>query len=389
LTIGNTIEYIELNRFPKTVYNDCVNKLFPRMKGGILMKITIDEVARQAGVSKSTVSRIINKNYGHTTEQTKERVLQVIKALNYQPNLLAKGLKQMKTNVLGIVLSNLKNPFWVRVLEGVEDTCRKYEYSLMICNSNEERQQEEGLIRGLQHRRVDGIVINPTTGNNELFQSLVGDKYPLVVVNRKVDGLEADSVVVDNRKGAYLAVEHFLKLGRRRLAAFVYPYEGISTWEERIEGFRDLLERRGFPEQDYRICVVEQREGAVKTAAKELLTDFKPDGIFSTNNMMTLEILEGIKEVGLEVPHDVALIGYDETVWSKHLQPPLTTVNQPAYEMGVLAAKKLIKRIQAKEAPPIAAVTVLEPNLIERHSCGEQERLVKDNDFKNRKEESR
>src|SRR3954465_6214284 len=112
------------------------------------LKITIDEVAKQAGVSKSTVSRIINKNYGHTTEETKERVLQVIKELNYQPNLLAKGLKQMKTNVLGIVLSNLKNPFWVGVLEGVEDTCQKFGYSLMICNSNEDRQQEEELIRG-------------------------------------------------------------------------------------------------------------------------------------------------------------------------------------------------------------------------------------------------
>ncbi|WP_246079126.1 LacI family DNA-binding transcriptional regulator [Paenibacillus piri] len=336
--------------------------------------MTISDVAERAGVSKSTVSRIINKNYGHTTAETKERVLQVIKELNYQPNLLAKGLKQMKTNVLGIVLSNLKNSFWTRVLEGVEDTCRKHGYSLMICNSNEDNRLEEELIHGLQHRRVDGIVINPTLGNKEMFDKLTADKYPFVVVNRKVEGLAADGVVVDNRKGAQLAVEHLLSLGKKRLAALVYPYEGISTWQERVNGFKDMLAERGLAEDSYTVVVAEMREGAAKRAVQRLLAEFKPDGILSTNNMMTLEILEGIKEAGYTVPDDVAVLGYDETVWSKHLHPPLTTVNQPAYEMGVLAAQKLIKRIQSKNKPRGSGMTVLEPSLIVRQSCGEQPR---------------
>jgi LacI family kdg operon repressor/LacI family transcriptional regulator len=241
----------------------------------------------------------------------------------------------------------------------------------MICNSNENRLAEEELIQGLKDRKVDGIVVNPTSGNFALFEALVKEKYPLVLVNRKVEGLKTDGVVVDNRKGAQLAVDHFLKLGKRKLAAFVYPYEGISTWQERVAGFCDTLAQRGAAETDYRVRVVPQQAGAAKAAMQELLAGFRPDGIFSTNNMLTLELLEGLQEAGLSVPHDVALIGYDETVWSKHLQPPLTTVGQPAYELGVSAAEKLIKRIQAKSKPRPSAVTVLEPSLIVRSSCGE------------------
>ncbi len=333
------------------------------------MKVTIDDVARKAGVSKATVSRIINQNYNQSTAETRERVLQVIRELNYQPNLLAKGLKQMKTNSLGMVLSNLKNPFWIRVLEGVEDTCRKYGYSLLVCNSNEDGLTERELIDGLKHRKVDGIIINPTPDNRTFFEELISDKYPLVIVNRKVEKLKADSVVVDNRLGAQLAVEHLLKLGKKRFVSFVYPFQGISTWHERVIGFRETLLAGGLAENDFAVVTVDQQEEAAKKAIKETLETFRPDAVFSTNNMLTLEILQGMKESGLSIPDDIALIGYDETVWSKHLQPPLTTVNQPAYEMGVQAAETIMKRIQSNVNKRTTHI-VLKPTLIIRQSCG-------------------
>jgi DNA-binding LacI/PurR family transcriptional regulator len=339
----------------------------PNENEGSDMKVTIAEVAKQAGVSKATVSRILNGNYGQMTEQTKDRVLQIIRELDYRPNPNARALKQMKTNVIGIVLSNLKNSFWTRVLEGVEDLCRSSGYSLMICNSNEDPALEFELIRGLVMRQVDGILVNPTVKNGRYFEELLSERYPLVFINRKIAGIEADSVVVDNIKGAMLATEHLIGRGKTRIVTFVYNPEGISTWQERVDGYREVMARSGL---EAVVIEVSNRAGAAKAAALNYLSR-NPDAeaVFSTNNMMTLEILEALKELKLEIPRDIAIIGYDETVWAQHLHPPLTTVKQPAYEIGVLAAKNVIKRITAKtKLRP--KMTVLEPELIVRDSCG-------------------
>ncbi|MDF2959949.1 MAG: transcriptional regulator [Paenibacillus sp.] len=331
------------------------------------MKVTIDEVAKQAGVSKATVSRILNGNYGQTTEQTKDRVLRIIRELDYRPNPHARALKQMKTNVIGIVLSNLKNSFWTRVLEGVEDSCRISGYSLMICNSNEDPKLELELIRGLIMRQVDGILVNPTVKNGLYFEELISERYPLVFINRKITGIEADSVVVDNIKGARLATDHFIGIGKKKIVMFVYVPDGISTWQERVDGYRETMRHSGLEPV---VIEVPNRAGAAKISALEYLR-LSPDAeaVFSTNNMMTLEILEAVKELKLEIPRDIGIIGYDETVWAQHLHPPLTTVKQPAYEMGVLAAKNVMKRITAKTKLRPKFI-VLEPELIVRNSCG-------------------
>jgi DNA-binding LacI/PurR family transcriptional regulator len=334
------------------------------------LKITIGDVAKKAGVSKTTVSRILNQNYGHTTEETRIRVLEVIKELDYRPNALAKGLKSMRTNVIGIVLSNLKNPFWTTVLEGVEDACRDLGYNLMICNSDEDPLMEEQYIREFQMRQVDGIVINPTVRNPDLYQKLVAEKYPLVVVNRRIPGLKTHNVVMDNVKGASIAVNHLLHNGRKKVAAFAYRNPYVSTWKERIEGYRAAMLENGFAAEDIRIEESEQQIGMVKDSVLRYLQAHPDtDAIFSTNNMITLEVIEAIKEMNLKIPADIAIVGYDETVWSKHLDPPLTTIEQPGYEMGRMAAQILINKIRAeKEQRP--KTVVLEPKLIARKSCG-------------------
>lgn len=332
------------------------------------MKITIVDVANKAGVSKTTVSRIINGNYSNATEETVERVLKVIEELDYRPNSLAKGLKQVRTNVIGIILSNLLNPFWVRVLEGVEDTCRSRGYSLMICNSNDDPEIEEEHIRSFRLRQVDGIIINPTAQNYNLFQSMLDSKYPLVTINRKIMELSVDSVVMNNVRGSRIAVEHLLEQGRRKIAMIVYPPHGITPRIERIEGYKQALFNNGISIDQAMVHIVEERKGAAKKKVQELLSQAdRPNAVFSTNNMMSLEILEGIKELDMRIPDDVALIGYDETVWSKHLNPPLTTVNQPALEMGQAATERLIQLIETKDKLE-AKTTVLEPELFIRES---------------------
>lgn len=334
------------------------------------MKFTIQDVANKAGVSKTTVSRIINQNYHHTKEETKNRVLKIIEELNYQPNALARGLKQIKTNVIGIIVSNLKNSFWTEVLEGVEDTCRKYGYQLMICNSNEEAELEKVSIRALQLRQVDGIISNPTVRDESYYSELVNNQYSVVLINRKLKNVEIDSVVMDNIQGASLAVEHLLNLGKKKIAIFVYSDEHVSPWVERLSGYKKTLLRNGFTEKDYDIHFVEQDSEAVKSSVIHYLKHSPiPDAIFSTNNMLTLDILEGIKECELKVPGDISLMSYDDTIWSKHIDPPLSTVNQPRYDMGKIAAEKLIEIINSKDERKPTSI-VLIPNLIIRNSCG-------------------
>lgn len=343
------------------------------MKGTVIrMKVTISDVAKRAGVSKTTVSRILNGNFDHTKEETKNRVLMAIKDFDYQPNALAKGLKSMKTNVIGMVLSNLKNPYWTTVLEGIEDVCHNSGYNLMICNSNENAEFEEQYIKEFQMRQVDGIVINPTARNISLYQKLLDSKYPMVVMNRRIPDFEANYVVMDNVKGAYVAVNHLLKNKKKKVAVFRYQNPHVSPWRDRVEGYRTALLENGFSKEDFRIEEFEQNVGKMKDA---VIRHFKKypdtDAVFSTNNMITLEVIEALKELNLKIPEDVAIVSYDETVWAKHLSPPLTTINQPGYQMGQTAAQILIRSIDGKNDPNLKLETVVfKPDIIVRKSCG-------------------
>ncbi|PPA70412.1 LacI family DNA-binding transcriptional regulator [Jeotgalibacillus proteolyticus] len=335
------------------------------------MKITIADVAIKAGVSKTTVSRILNGNFDHTTEETKQRILKAIEELDYRPNALAKSLKSMKTNVLGIVLSNFKNPFWINVLEGVEDTCREMGYNLMISNSNEESSLEKQYIQEFQMRQVDGMIINPTAQNHHVYQKLVDAKFPIVFINRRVEPVVAQNVVVDNIKGSYAAVKQLLKNNRRKVSVILFRNEHVSTWKERVEGYKKALLDHGYTEKDFLILALEPAEKNKKERIIEYLQQNPEiDSIFSTNNMLTLEIMEAIRKLDKSIPEDISLVGYDETVWAKHINPPLTTIWQPGYEMGRVAAVNLINSIEGK--PPTFNTVVLEPKLIVRESCGEK-----------------
>ncbi|MBM7651821.1 LacI family DNA-binding transcriptional regulator [Neobacillus cucumis] len=336
------------------------------------MRVTIADVAKKANVSKSTVSRIINGNLEQNTEETINRVLKVIEELDYKPNALARSLKLTKTNIIGMILSDLQNPFWANVLEGVEDTCQSLGYNLMIFNSNEKAELEAEHFRSFDIRQLDGMIVNPTLKNIELYQKLVKNGFPFVSINRRIYDMDVNTVTVNNVKGAKLAVNHLIASGRKRIAIFLYPPEGISPRIERLEGYQEALKENGMKIDSSLIHIVREQKGEIVSAVQNLIKGPNPpDAIFSTNNVMTLEVLEGIKKLNLTVPGDIALVGYDETIWSKHLNPPLTTVKQPAYVMGGIAAKKLIDLIESKDPEKMSPeVVALEPFLIIRDSCG-------------------
>ncbi|GGH82449.1 DNA-binding LacI/PurR family transcriptional regulator [Pullulanibacillus pueri] len=330
-------------------------------------KVTISDVAKKAGVSKTTVSRILNGDYAHTKEETRDRILQVIKELDYRPNALAKGLKSMSTNVIGIILSNLKNPYWSSVLEGVEDTCHKLGYSLMICNSDEDPNKEKHYIEEFQRRQVDGIVINPTVRNMEMYEELVKSKYPFVVVNRKIPNLVVKNVVVDNNQGAFLAVNHLMDEGRKRIAVTAFNNPHVSTWKERVEGYKEVLLSRGYAKKDFRILLIDPVSDVKEVTMAFLRKNPDVDALFSTNNMISLQSMEAIRELHLKIPEDIALVSYDETAWAKHLEPPLTTIKQPGYDMGVKATQMLVDSIAGNNDEESETI-ILEPELIVRNS---------------------
>jgi DNA-binding LacI/PurR family transcriptional regulator len=334
------------------------------------MKVTIGDVAKKASVSKTTVSRILNGNFAHTTDDTREKVLQAIRELDYRPNALAKGLKSMKTNVIGIMLSNLRNPFWSTVLEGVEDTCRDLGYNLMICNSNENPEIEEEYIREFRMRQVDGIIINPTCKSPELYDKLIAEQYPMIVINRRIPNVDVHSVFVDNVKGAYIAVNHLLRYGRKKVAVCLYRDPYVSTWKERLEGYKKAMIANGLTNADMVVIELEQRMDTQKEyIMRYLMKNPDIDAIFSTNNMITLEIMGAIKEMNLRIPEQIAIVSYDDPVWAKHLDPPVTTIRQPGYQMGQRAAQNVIERIESEHDSSPSTV-VLEPELIVRTSCG-------------------
>lgn len=334
------------------------------------MKVTIADVAKRAKVSKTTVSRILNGNYSRASKETIRKVLQAVEELNYSPNALAKGLKSMRTHVIGLVLSNLKNPFWTTVLEGLEDTCRDMGSHLVICNSNEDPEMEEKYLKDLRSRQVDGVILNPTCKNPKLYERLVEQRYPFVFINRRMPDIRASSVGIDNVKGGYIAANHLIRYGRRKVAICMYRNEFVSTWKDRLEGYKKALLANGMTEEDFIIIELEQHgDNQQEAIMRQLKKRPEIDAIFSTNNMITLEVIGAARELGLAMPDQLALVSYDETVWAKYLDPPVTTIRQPGYKMGQIAVQTLVDRIVSggEEEP---TVVMLEPELIVRASCG-------------------
>lgn len=338
-------------------------------KQGVGLMVTINDVAKRAGVSKSSVSRVLNGNYEYMSDDLKNRIINAMNELNYSPNLLAQGLKKKKTGVIGIILSDISNPFWSEVLKGVQAESSKYGYGLMVNNSNEDSDEEKENVSLLRSKQVDGLIINTTGKNTETYQTLLQDGYPFVFLDRVLNNLKADTVVVDNVFGANQAISYLIKQGHRRIAILSYPPENKSPREERLHGYRTTLKAHGIPVDEKLIKICEQEQGKGVEATKELLSlSNKPTAIFSTHAMLNLEILTGVIECNLQVPEDVSVLGYDDFAWVPLLNPPLTTVGQPAFELGAKAAKLLIERIEKKRDEE-AIVIQLDPQLIIRKSC--------------------
>ena len=329
---------------------------------------TMKDVARLAGVSISTVSHVINKTR-YVEPETREKVYEAIKTLGYRPNILASSLRKRVTNTIGLIISNITNLFYPEVVRGVEDLLAKYNYNLILCNSDENVEKEKNYIEVLFSRRVDGLIITPsksseTRENLDLFRE---KNIPVVLVDRKIEGLEEDVVLADNIEGTYEAISYLISLGHKRIGIITGPLD-TTTGCERLEGYLKALEDKGIKKDDNLIYEGDfKEEGGYKGVEALLNISNPPTAIFTSNNLMALGALKKITELGLKIPQDLSLVSFDDMDWFPYFSPPLTAVYQPAYELGETAVKLLFERL--KRGRKKRKEVRLPTKLIIRESC--------------------
>ena len=324
-------------------------------------------------MSKSTVSRYLNGRYDCMSASTRDKIGAVIAAADYRPNALARGLKQKRTHTIAAVVANILNPFSTSMIRGIEDFCQRSGFNLILCNADDQPAKEQSYLEMLLAKQVDGLIINTTGQSNELMRS-VCLQMPVVLIDRRIPELACDTVALDNVKGVSLLVDHLAAMGRRRIAMFTLPFTAVSPRFDRVRGYKDALARHGIVFQPDWLIECETNEAAVRQRLTALLDrGLRPDAVFGFNNLMTMAVIKALQSMRLVIPDDIAVIGIDDWEWAPLLQPPVTVVAQPAYEMGNKAANLLISRIQGKKTARKPALAVFEPELIVRRSCGETE----------------
>lgn len=328
----------------------------------------LKKVAEKAGVSIATVSRVIN-NSPNVNPQTRIKIERLIKELKYTPNRVAKRLRNRNTssNLLGVLIPDIQNPFYVDVLRGIEDVAYKNKYALIMCNFAQDETKEKLYLDILQSESIDGLIAAPTHEHDQEVSNLVRTGLPIVCVDRGLMDVDVDVVLVENQKGAYMAVDYLAKKGYKRIA-YISGIPKIPSSRDRERGYRDALEQNNLIYDKELIRYGDSRhESGVKLCADLLKLPDPPDAIFTGNNLITLGALETIHTQNLKIPDDIAIIGFDDMHWSISLNPPLTAVRQPAYEIGKCAAEQLISRIDNPERP--TSSMILKTELMIRNSC--------------------
>ncbi|WP_400162711.1 LacI family DNA-binding transcriptional regulator [Brevibacillus sp. TJ4] len=325
---------------------------------------TIRDVARLAGVSVATVSRVINQN-GYVNKDTEQKVRKAIEQLQYMPNSVARGLAGKQTGTIALILPDISNPFFPEIARAVEDVAQKQGYTVILCNSDDQGQKEQTYIEMLRKKYIDGIIFASNTLREEDVQQMQANKIPLVVLDRALASGSCSVIRSRNYEGAKLAVEHLLQIGCRKIAHLYGPQEMITA-KERMLGFEESVMHFPWYSPSLMVPGYFSVEGGI-AAVKELLSRHRDvDGIFCGNDLMAIGALKGLHQLGIRVPDEVALIGFDGISLTQITQPELSTIAQPIYDMGTLAAQVLIAAITSGELQP--KLYELDVTLIERES---------------------
>jgi len=309
------------------------------------MSPNIKDVAKIAGVSAMTVSTFLNKS-GPVKKETAKRIKEAIEEVGYRPNLIARSLRQKKTNTIGLIVGNILSHFYSVIAKSVEDTARKYDFNTILCNGDDDPQKELDYIKVLESLRVEGIILTPTGRNGDYIADLIRSGIEIVCIDRNIDNVNCSSVVVDNKKGSEKAVKHLLEQGYKKIGIIDGNLD-IGTARERFDGYINALSKAGLPVCDDLIKIGDFKKETGITMSQELLEGKnKPDAIFSTNLDITKGILTTIKQKGLKIPNDIGLVCFDDSDLTQLFDPPITVISQPVYDIGSTAMEIIINEIK-------------------------------------------
>jgi LacI family transcriptional regulator len=308
------------------------------------------QIAARAGVSIGTVSHVINGT-ATVRERLRERVLEAIRSLGYQPSQLARGLRRNQTSMLVMMIPDITNPFFPAVVRGVEDVAYKSALRLVLCNTDNDPRKEISYLNEMRAYRPAGWLVIPSVDSDIAVHFRAGPGPPVVCVDRQARGWRGDVVLVANEEGAYHATRHLLRMGHRCLAVITGPLH-LANAVERLEGFKRALKEAALHlEPDYIQEARFERNSGYEAAIRLLRMLPRPTGIFASNDLMALGVFLAARELGLHCPEDISIVGFDNLDFAEFTSPALTTVYQPGYQLGTAAARLLVERIHGSKQP--------------------------------------
>jgi LacI family transcriptional regulator len=326
---------------------------------------TIRDVAAMALVSPATVSRVLNGKQDVAPE-LRRRVLGAVTELGYRRNGPARSLRTRAAMVLGVIISDITNPFFTAVVRGAEDQAQLAGYSVVLANADEDLAKEARYLEVAAAEQMAGALLSPASSKQTSIDVLFERGIPVVTIDRRLAAAPVDSIMVNNQRAAHDAVKHLIAQGCRRVGLVAGPVQ-TTTGASRLAGYRAALRAAGRTLDPSLVAYGNFKTDGGYTATQQLLRQRRlPDGLLISNNLMTVGGLQAIADAGLRIPSDIAIVGFDDSSWAAALNPPLTVIAQPTYEIGLQAARLLLRRIDGEKFPP--RHVVLRAELIERAS---------------------
>lgn len=311
------------------------------------MAVTINDVAKKAGVSKSTVSQYLNKRYHFMGNDTKLKIQQAIAELNYQPNQVARSLKQKKTNLIAIVASNLFSRFTIELVSAVEAEVSRLGYEVILSVTNDDPKKEKEYLQSFVARQVDGVIVFPTISNKDYYLELVSNNFPLVFVDRIIEDVPVDTVILDNYVAGKLACENLIEYHHKKIGLILFPLgekDSITPRSQRLKGYKEALIENNIEviENNIQIGPI----GHIDSMIENLFySEQAPTALIAGNDMILERILLWMKASSYKVPEDFSLVGIDDVSFARFFTPAITTVKQPVERMGAEAARLLLRKI--------------------------------------------
>jgi LacI family transcriptional regulator len=332
-------------------------------------KTTIHDIAKELDITASTVSRAL-KDHPRISDSTKKSVIAMAEKMNYQPNSIAAALRRGTSNLIGVIIPTIDRNFFASVVRGVEDVLNGTSYNVIICQSNDSLEKEKSNIKALLEAQVDGIFASyaKETTNFSHYKEVTKRGIPLILFDRMQDQFDVDAIAIDDYLGAFKATEHLIEQGCKRIVHFSGP-QNVSIYRDRKRGYEEALTKHDLPIEENLVLNSDLKLDSGKSLAEEIVTWKElPDAIFSASDYAAMGAMEVLKNNGIRIPQDIAIVGFSNESFTSIVDPALTTVDQHSKKMGQFTANLFLDQMKEKDIPHTPSKTILNPELIIRKS---------------------